>query len=297
MGSPLIVSLEKQQKFYGSKIKLLSPAKINLYLNILGKYKDNFHRIESIAERISLFDEVSLEVTKRKKISINSNIKRLATKQNIIVKAILLLKKQFDIPFGFDIFLKKNIPVGSGLGGGSSNAASVLIGLNNLLKLNIERKRMYDIGAKIGSDVNFFLSESSFALLTERGQNVFPLDIKYRFAHSIIWPGFSVSTKKIYKNFNTKLTKFFNSANILQYALETNDRGLIKQSIFNALENKALSGYKKLRSAREQLDKKKICAAMTGSGSAFYTISDNIPQEKIKNMFPKEWAVFKTRTF
>jgi len=297
MDSPLIVSLKKQQKFYGSKIKLLSPAKINLYLNIIGKYKDGFHRIESVAERISLSDEIYLEVTKSKEIRIASNINSLATKQNIIVKAIRLLREEFNIQHGFNIFLKKNIPVGSGLGGGSSNAASVLIGLNNLLNLRIKKQKIYDIGAKIGSDVNFFLAESPFALLEERGQKVSPLDIKNQFYHFIIWPGFSVSTKKVYAGFNIKLTKFFNSANILQYALKTNDVGLIKKSIFNALENKALATYKKLRRVRDQFEAKQIFAAMSGSGSAFYTIFDNLSLKKIKDIFPERWTIFKARTF
>ncbi len=297
MASPLVLSLKKQRNFYGSQIKLLSPAKINLYLNVIGRYPGGFHRIDSIVERISLCDKITIEVTKTPGINIVSNNHKLATRQNLVFKAAQLIQKEFKFPGGFKIILQKNIPVGSGLGGGSSNAASALIGLQCLLGLKIDANRLFGMGARLGSDVNFFLAGCRFARLTGRGQKVEPLDIQKSYRHFIIWPGVSLATKKVYAGIDPKLTKIFNSVKILQYALSQGDVSLIEQSLFNALERKAFSVCSRLRKVKVYLESKGIFAIMTGSGSAFYSFSGNKPLSRIRNILPKGWRVFEARTF
>ena len=297
MASPLIISLKKHKSFCGSKIKILSPAKINLYLNIKGKYPDGFHRLESIVERISLSDQISIRLTTTPAIKLSSNLKNLETDDNLVFKAAQLLRKRFKIPFGFDIFLQKRIPIGAGLGGGSSNAASTILGLNQLLGLKLKKAETHSLGRQLGSDVNFFLSESQFAFLTGRGEKVAPLKTGKKFSHLIIWPGISISTKKVYTGMRVKLTKFFNNANIMRYALKKGDIPLIKKSIFNALEKRALLLYSELRRAKEYLEKRGIFAKVTGSGSAFYTVGDDVSLSKIKRLIPKDWAVFEVNTF
>ena len=297
MASPLIISLKKHKSFCGSKIKILSPAKINLYLNIKGKYPGGFHQIESILERISLCDQISVRLTKTPVIKLSSNLKSLETDDNLIFKAAQLLKERFKIPFGFDIFLQKIIPIGAGLGGGSSNAASTLLGLNQLLDLRLKRETIYSLGRQLGSDVNFFLSESQFAFLEGRGEKVTPLKIKNKFSHFIIWTGISISTKRVYTGMRVKLTKFFNNVNIMRYALKKGDVPLIKKSIFNALEKRALSLYAELARAKMYLEKRGIFAKVTGSGSAFYTVGNGISLSKLKRSVPKEWVIFGVNTF
>jgi len=297
MASQLNVSSKKQKQLYGSKIKLLSPAKINLYLNIIGNYPGGFTRIESIVERVSLFDELTIELKKKPFIRISSNNKNLETNQNLLVKAAQLLKQRYKIPFGFDIFLKKNIPLGSGLGGASSNAATTLLGINKLLDLNLKKEDLYRLGANLGSDVNFFLCQSKFALLKGRGEIVTPLNIDNKLDHFIIWPAIPLSTKKVYENSRAKLTKFFNSAKILQYALKKRDNFLIKKSIFNALERSAFSLCPKLVKAKVYLDKCVSFSKLTGSGSAFYTICSDTSIGKIRSVVPNSWVVLRAQTF
>ena len=297
MASPLILSLRKLKGFCGSKIKILSPAKINLYLNIIGKYSNGFHRVESIVERISLCDEISIAVQPGRVIKISSNNKSLETDENLVFKAAHLLRRRYKIPFGFDIFLKKNIPLGSGLGGGSSNAASTLLGVDKLLGLKLERKELYQLGAKLGSDVNFFLSRSQFAFLEGRGEKVTPFKMKNKFHHFIIWPGISISTKKVYEALRVKLTKFFNNDKILRYALKKGDIFLIKKNIYNVLEKRAFALSRELRKAKTFLERKGIFAKVTGSGSAFYTVGNVISLSKIKSLVPKKWVVFEVTTF
>ena len=304
MASPLIVSLKKQKNFCGSKIELLSPAKINLYLNVIGEYPGGFHRLESIVERISLFDKVTIDVKKEPSVRITSNRKDLETNQNLCVKAILLLKKNFQIPFGFDVSLEKNIPVGSGLGGGSSNAAVTLLGINKILDLKLNINKLYRLGAKLGSDVNFFLADSQFAFLQGKGEKVRPLSVNHKFSHFVIWPGVYVSTKKVYKNTRVKLTKFFNNVNILRYALRKRDDFLIKKSIYNILEKKAFSICSELEKVKEYLNRKGIFCRLTGSGGAFYTSpvclghkDNNLSIIKLRNIVPDNWDVFEIQTF
>lgn len=296
MVSPLILSLKRQKNLYGSRIKLLSPAKINLYLNILGRDASGFHRIESIVERVSLFDTIDLRVRKEPEVRVFSSEKSLRGEENSCVKAACALKKELKIPFGFDIFLRKRIPLGSGLGGGSSNAAITLLGINTLLNLKLTKEKLYPLGAKLGSDVNFFLSQNRFAFLFGRGEKVFPFKGK-TLRHLIIWPKIKLSTKKVYEKYEEerpKLTKFFSNVKILRYGLKRGDTFLLKKSIFNVLEKPALSMCEESRKIKEHFNRNGIFSRLTGSGSAFYTILEGkLPY----NNKEKRWLVFTVQTF
>jgi len=296
MDSRLIVSRKSVKNFYGSKIKVLSPAKINLYLNILGKYPSGFHKIESIAERISLFDEITITIAKHNDIKIYCNKKDLENCENLCVKAARLLKEKYKINFGFDIRLFKRIPVGSGLGGGSSNAALTMLAINELCKLNLSQKVLYKLGSLIGSDVNFFLAQSRFAIISGKGEKVLPIEGK-TLKHTIIWPGVSLATKRVYGNYRGKLTKFLNNVNILTCALKKGDNYLVKNSIFNALENSALCLCVELSAAKNKLFKNGIFSKVTGSGSAIYTLCKESLQRKIKSILPEDYFVFHAQTF
>src|SRR4030042_975113 len=172
MDSRLSVSFRSPSRSCAGRITLLSPAKINLYLNIIGKYANGFHRIESVVERLSLCDELTIETQRSPSITITSNLSWIATKDNLCVRAGQLMQRVLRIRQGFRISLFKKIPVGSGLGGGSSNAASTIIGICRLLGMDLSLARLYQLGSRLGSDVNFFLSQSPFALLSGRGQRV-----------------------------------------------------------------------------------------------------------------------------
>jgi 4-diphosphocytidyl-2-C-methyl-D-erythritol kinase len=296
MASQLIVSQKKRNSLSGSTIKLLSPAKINLYLNILGKYPSGFHEIESILERVSLFDEIDIKLLKEDAVRFSCNNKELQGEHNLCFKAAKLIKERYKISAGFDIFLKKNIPVGSGLGGGSSNAASVFIGINSLLGLNLTKTQLNELGSQVGSDVNFFLAQSRFAVVCGRGERVIPLEGK-TLRHIIVWPKAHLSTKSVYQHTKAKLTKVLNNVNILKYALKKGDTSLIESNIFNALEKGALSLCQELRKAKEMLDKRGVFSSVTGSGSAFYLVLDEKTPYNIKGFLPKHCSVYEVKTW
>ena len=295
MVSPLLLSLKKQKNLTSSSVKIKSPAKINLYLNILGKYSSGFHKIESIFERISLCDVITISLCKDNGVTISCNDKSLENVNNLCVKSAQLILKKSKKKIGCHIDLKKQIPVGAGLGGGSSNAASVLIGLNHLLGLKLKKEELCKLGKKLGSDVNFFLGETPYALVTGRGEKVTPFKAK-SLKHLIIWPGVFLSTAKVYRSTRAKLTKNLSNANILAYALKKGDLELIKPLSFNVLEKSALSQSKKLKQIKSLLFKHGIDARVTGSGSALFTFGDNHRAGRIKKLLPKNCTLFKVNT-
>ena len=140
------------------KINIKSPAKINLHLEVIGKREDGFHELAMIMQNIDLADYLEFEINQEGLIKLKSDSNHLTLdSDNLIVKSAYLLKKLSNNNFGANIFLKKNIPIGAGLAGGSSNAAATLIGLNMLWNLNLDNNDLLKLSATLGSDVPFFI--------------------------------------------------------------------------------------------------------------------------------------------
>ena len=135
--------------------KLNSYAKINLTLEILGRRKDGFHEISSIFQTINLYDTIHFQHASD--FTVKTNIESLNNRDNLVYQAGILLKDYMNVKFGANILVDKNIPISSGLGGGSSNAAVTLLGLSKLWNLNIKFDQLVDLASQIGSDVSFFL--------------------------------------------------------------------------------------------------------------------------------------------
>ena len=141
------------------KISIKSPAKINLHLEVIGKRNDGYHELAMIMQNIDLADYLEFEINKEGLIKLKSDCNHLSLdSDNLIVKSANLLKKLSNNDLGANIFLKKNIPIGAGLAGGSSNAAATLIGLNMLWNLNLDNNELLKLSASLGSDVPFFIN-------------------------------------------------------------------------------------------------------------------------------------------
>ena len=134
-----------------------SPAKVNLGLKILNKRPDNFHNILSIFIELDLYDILDFIPSKCFSIVSKGYYKVPTGKSNLIFKAVEIFSQQFGINVDYKIIINKNIPIGSGLGGGSSNAAKTLVALNQIFNCNISEEKLCKIGSNIGSDVPFFL--------------------------------------------------------------------------------------------------------------------------------------------
>ena len=153
-------------------LKVSSSAKLNLYLEVLDKRPDGYHNLRTVFERISLSDTITLKEIGTPEIKIISDSKEIpCDRRNLAYKAAEILKEDLGIEKGLEIRIKKIIPVGAGLGGGSSNAASVLLGLNRLWRLGLSRRRLLGYAARLGSDVSFFIYDCPYALGTSRGKD------------------------------------------------------------------------------------------------------------------------------
>ena len=275
-------------------IKVYCPAKLNLYLNILGKYQNGFHRIESIVNRIDLTDILTITYRRSSQITLQCNIKSLENDSNLCVRASELIRKKANLKGGFHLNLIKHIPHGAGLGGGSSDAASTLIGINKLLKIGLTQKDLYCLGEKLGSDVNFFLSQKPFAYLSQRGESVKPFECSFKLDYCLVYPHIPLSTQIIYKRAKVKLTKFLGNANIIYHALRHKNKKLLEKRLFNALEASAFMSCEQLKKYRKLL--KTLGFTMSGSGSTFFKIVHNSSEyTQLKKHLPKTWKVCRAR--
>lgn len=180
-------------------------AKINLYLQVLNKRGDNFHNLNTLFCRIDLKDTIVLRERKDSLIKIKCNSRQVPKgKSNLCYAAAELLKQAFKLSFGLEIEIKKRIPVGAGLGGGSSNAASVLLGLNKFWDLNLPETKLVKLAAELGSDVPFFVAGGKFALGSRRGEETKPLASldKLKLWFILACPNVKVSTPLVYRKFD-----------------------------------------------------------------------------------------------
>ena len=139
--------------------KFLAPAKLNLFLKILNKRPDGYHNLQSVFQLINLYDEIYLRIRTDKKINFTNNSKDIAKDEDIGLQAAKLILKNTQI--GADIYINKKIPLGSGMGGGSSNAATILMAINMLGSLGINKDNLNKIGLSLGADIPFFISKLS----------------------------------------------------------------------------------------------------------------------------------------
>jgi len=183
-----------------SEITVFAPAKINVILRILGRRPDGFHNLWSIMQTVALEDEVQIRLrADRQDIQLRCDATQLAADQsNLVYRAATVVLARAQQSIGLDIELRKRIPMGAGLGGGSSDAAATIIGLNHLLQLEWSPTQMADVGQLLGSDVPFFLFAPS-AFVAGRGETVRPVVVEGVRWVVLVNPGFGVNTKWAYQ--------------------------------------------------------------------------------------------------
>lgn len=181
-------------------LRLESPAKVNLRLEILKKREDGYHELRTIFQKISLHDTLRFSLRKKGGVSISADHPKLPVgKDNLVYKAVQSMLKASGYKGGVDIEIEKRIPLGAGLGGGSSNAATTLSALNRLLKMGLPKRKLMRMGLEIGADVPFFFLKGSAvgSGIGERLEKVALPDLWY----VLIYPNFEVSTRWAYGNF------------------------------------------------------------------------------------------------
>lgn len=298
------------------EVTLFSYAKLNLYLAVLRKRKDSYHSIKTLFERISLADKITLKQRRDNKIRVFCRYPGVPKdSSNLTYRSAKLLQDSFGIREGVDIKIIKRIPVASGLAGGSSNAAAVLLGLNRLWRLNLKQAQLAELAAKIGSDVSFFIYDTAFAEGSRRGEKIKLLrPLKgLRLWHILIVPKIKVSTRLIYKkwdNFaaqkalNDKragLTRPNSSVKMLSLALKRKDFAAISGTLLNDLQEVSVKLYPQIKEAQERLKFLGLKAiSMSGSGPAVFGIlSSRKEAESLYRHLAQEknpWRVFIART-
>jgi len=259
-------------------MKILSPAKINLFLQITGKRQNGYHDLFTLMCRISLYDTVSLSFgTKYTTVSCN-NPEVPEDENNLAVRAANLFFKTIRKNEGVKIGLEKQIPVAAGLGGGSSNAASVLLGLNRYYGQPLTQNKLMSIGLSIGADIPFFIFRKP-ATASGIGEKLEAYEGLKPFQILLVCPKLAVSTKEIYKNLSLELTKCKKKLENMVFKKKIFD---IKKHLCNDLEEITASICPDVNKAKEALlSNGAIGALMSGSGPAVFGIFPDFDKAQI----------------
>ncbi len=284
-------------------LTLKAPAKINLYLHVLNKRPDGFHNIETIFEKIDLCDEIILKKRKRgiKLFCRHKDVPK--DKRNLGAKAAQALLAKTNLNCGAEIRITKRIPVACGLGGGSSDAASVLLGLNKLLSCKLSRKELLQIAEQLGADVPFFLLSASRAIGRGKGELLTPLRLKRENWYILVVPkGLALSTQKMYhKMRRITLTKAPYGVNIVLCALEKGDLTALDEYSYNSFESILRKKYKQILQIKKALKSLGAVATMiSGSGPCVFGIAQSRKEamditEKLRAK-ERDWQVIVAKT-
>jgi 4-diphosphocytidyl-2-C-methyl-D-erythritol kinase len=282
------------------RLEKKSPCKVNLLLNILGRRPDGFHELETVMQPVNFCDELFFE-RGGNGIQLSCSEKNLPTdSKNLVFRAAENFLAAAKIRDGVKIHLEKKIPLAAGLGGGSGNAATTLLGMNEIFGSPLPMKALANIAEPLGSDIPFFLQNKP-ALATGRGEKIQPLE-NFSALHGkvflLIHPGFGISTPWAYQNL-ARFPKALNGekgrAQKLISLLQTADLKTAAAEFYNSLEAPALEKFPILQLFQEFLRANGALAAlMSGSGSATFAICENSSSaesllEKFKSHFGENY--------
>ena len=283
-----------------------APAKINLYLNILKKRSDGYHEVETVLQLVDLCDKIRLKEI-REGITLSSDNSALPRDgSNFAYRAAELLIGELKIKRGVEIHIDKHIPVASGLGGGSSDAAAVLTGLNELWRLGLTKIELVELGKKVGTDVPFFIWGHTTALGFGRGEEALRLEAMPRW-YVLVNPGLEISTKEIYSDWKASPTQRDKDITLFISTLKGKSTGTLTSTsklsdlLYNSLEQLASARYPVLLEIKRELKDLGVKGVlMSGSGSTVFGILENRKEGmKIKSRLcrrRKEWEVIVNRT-
>lgn len=267
---------------------LKAPAKINWFLSVLNKREDGYHNIISSMQCVDLFDILSFEEDEA--IHVLSDLD-IPEEKNLVHRAAILLKRFSSHKSGARIVLQKNIPLAAGLGGGSSDAATALLGLNTLWGLGLDKEILRKLAAEIGSDVPFFLSRT-LSLVEGRGEKVMELDTESSAVVLLVKPDVSVSTAWAYNSYKRGLTKKTIDIKLFCQALDRKNYAFLRDTVFNDLEDVVIREYPVVGEIKRILVQNgALFSLMSGSGSAVYGVFQTIEEAvRVSNNLQGKWC-------
>ncbi len=294
-------------------IKQQCPAKVNLFLEVTGRRKDGYHTLASLFTRINLYDVLEMEV-----VGANNPVPTLeivdelntmplsAGPDNLVLRAAKAFYREFRVGVGVKIVLYKRIPMGAGLGGGSADAAGTLLGLARLLNINLtaaRKKKLHDIGVKLGADVPFFLKEANFCRATGIGDRLKPVKIAKSLPFMVlVWPGFPSPTGPVFTALPprkrsetlTRLSQLDKLIRRLKSGRPVEEWGGL---LFNRLEQAQLPVMTDIAQARRILEATGAKGVrMSGSGSSVYGFVSSHAEgvRVVKRLQAYPWKVYLT---
>jgi len=247
----------------------LSPAKVNLFLKVISKRPDGYHNIVSIVDIITLFDVIHMEETADDIVTVRDDKNVLPDDMgNTMYRAAIRLKERFNIQSGVHIYVEKNIPIGSGLGGPSSNAATVLKELTKVWGISLSDSELNEIGSSVGADVPLFLYGKP-CVMRGIGEKISPIELPSLW-YVIVYPNVSISTRRVYEGLKIVLTK---KQNDIKLVAKFNNSREISAILENDLEKVGVLLCPTIQTIKERLMQAGADGAlMSGSGSSVFGI-------------------------
>jgi len=247
----------------------LSPAKVNLLLKVVSKRPDGYHNLVSIVDLVSLHDRMHIRILPEGGVVVKDTAGLLPEGQeNTVYRAIMLLRERFQQTSGVEVLIEKRIPMGAGLGGGSSDAATVMKTLVRLWDLPVGTQELMELGSRIGADVPLFIFGGP-CVLRGIGERVSPVRLPPLW-YVIVYPNVALSTKDVYSGLTNLLTK---GENEVRFSEDFSTPLDVANVLENDLEEVALLKCPQIKTIKERLNKAgAVGSLMSGSGSAVFGI-------------------------
>ncbi len=278
------------------KIVEYARAKINLTLDVTDRLENGYHEVDMIMHQIDLHDIVTISRNKLGKIRLQNSVRYLPTDMtNIAFKAAMIIRERYEISEGVDIYIEKNIPVSAGLAGGSTDAASVIKGMNKLFDLNMSIEEMLEIGLKIGADVPFCILGGCYRAMGI-GEKLTALDSKLDSWLIISKPSIGVSTKDVYNAL--KVDEIINHPKTLEMkeAVEGGNVYGVIENLRNVLEDVTTEMYPVVNDVKSKMmEYGAMGEMMSGSGPTVFGFFKNKQKatkacENLKKKYPQSYV-------
>lgn len=267
-----------------------TPAKLNLFLEVAAKRADGYHELETLMVTIGLFDTLRFTLAKPGEITLNNHWCSSSGRSsdgpqlpvgpdNLVMKAATLLAREANASQGAQIQLSKRIPLAAGLAGGSSDAAATLIGLNQLWQLGLTAADLRVLGAKLGSDVPFFLANTTAAVCRGRGEIIEPFRLASVLHFVIVKPTAGLSTAQVFQN--CQPAPVAHSARELVRSLQAANLGTAGAQLMNRLGEPAERLCPQVSQLRQRFERLPFCGhLMSGSGTSYFGLCRNRQQAR-----------------
>ncbi|WP_230398346.1 4-(cytidine 5'-diphospho)-2-C-methyl-D-erythritol kinase [Novisyntrophococcus fermenticellae] len=257
-------------------MRLRAMAKINLGLDVIKKRDDGYHEVRMIMQTIRMYDQIDLAGSDRPGIQVKTNLPYLPSNENnLVYKAAKLLMDEFHIEKGLDIRLRKVIPVAAGLGGGSSDAAAVMVGVNRMFHLNLSLEELADRGKTIGADVPYCIMRGT-ALAEGIGEILTQLPSLPPCHILVAKPGINVSTKNVYKSLRADEIQNHPDIDGIIDAIRGSSLMGVTARMANVLEEVTVRDYPVIDEIKQlMMERGALSAMMSGSGPSVFGIFDD----------------------